>query len=73
MFLLSNNSDRKERGIHIICGLVICLVGLIMTITILDNHGRYVSLCILLTGSYITAPLTMAWLSGNTPGKSIHP
>jgi hypothetical protein len=39
-----------------------------MTVTILNNSARYVALCILLTGSYITAPLTAAWLSGNTPG-----
>lgn len=40
-----------------------------MTVTIVNNHGRYAALCILLVGSYMTSPLTMAWLSGNTPGK----
>lgn len=64
-----NKTHSKERGFHIIGGLVICLVGLIGTVTILDNTGRYVALCVLLLGSYITAPLTVAWLSGNTPGK----
>ena len=29
--------------------------------------ARYAGLCILLFGSYISAPLTVAWLSGNTP------
>jgi MFS family permease len=68
LYLFTFSSDRhKERGFHIIGGLVICLIGLIMTVTILNNSGRYVALCILLLGSYIMAPLTMAWLSGNTP------
>ncbi|KAJ5973202.1 hypothetical protein N7481_010412 [Penicillium waksmanii] len=68
LYLTTLSSDRrKERGFHIIGGLVVCLVGLIMTVTILNNHGRYVALCILLMGSYVASPLTMAWLSGNTP------
>lgn len=71
MKIHSNIAFSKERGYHIVGGLVICLVGLIMTITILEDHGRYIGLCILLAGSYIMAPLTMAWLSGNTPGKPI--
>lgn len=28
---------------------------------------RYVSLCILLSGSFIASPLTVAWLTNNTP------
>ncbi|KAN0068423.1 Major facilitator superfamily domain containing protein [Elaphomyces granulatus] len=68
LYLFTLSSDMyKERGFHIIGGLVICLVGLIATVTILDNTGRYVALCVLVLGSYITAPLTVAWLSGNTP------
>jgi hypothetical protein len=32
------------------------------------THGaKYAGLCILLFGSYVSAPLTVAWLSGNTP------
>lgn len=40
-----------------------------MVITIEQDKGRYAALCILLLGSYITPSLTMAWLSGNTPGE----
>lgn len=58
-----------ERGYHAIAGLVTSLVGLIVIITVTHNAGRYVALCVLLAGSYITPSLTMAWLSGNTPGK----
>lgn len=58
-----------ERGYHAIAGLVTSLVGLIIINTVTQDVGRYVALCILLAGSYITPSLTMAWLSGNTPGK----
>lgn len=58
-----------ERGYHAISGLITCLVGLIVIITVKQDVGRYVALCILLAGSYITPSLTMAWLSGNTPGE----
>lgn len=61
--------DRKERGYHIVCGLLIALVGLIITVTVKGHGGKYAGLCILLFGSYVSAPLTVAWLSGNTPGE----
>jgi hypothetical protein len=57
-----------ERGYHAIAGLVTSMIGLIVIITVDQNTGRYVALCVLLAGSYITPSLTMAWLSGNTPG-----
>ncbi|KAK0758742.1 hypothetical protein N5P37_008225 [Trichoderma harzianum] len=31
------------------------------------SGGKYAGLCILLFGCYVSAPLTVAWLSGNTP------
>jgi hypothetical protein len=44
------------------------LVGLIITVTVQNNvSARYAGLCILTFGSYVSAPLTAAWLSGNTP------
>lgn len=60
-------SSRNERGYHIFCGLLICLIGLIVTVTVNHNGGKYAGLCVLLFGSYVSAPLTVAWLSGNTP------
>jgi hypothetical protein len=53
----------------ILVALVIDMIGLIMTITIpLDNiGGRYAGLVILLAGTFIGSPLTVAWLAGNTP------
>lgn len=37
-----------------------------------SSHGKYAGLCVFLFGSYISAPLTVAWLSNNTPGESPH-
>ncbi|RHZ67110.1 hypothetical protein CDV55_107553 [Aspergillus turcosus] len=74
LYLATFSSDHfMERGYHAISGLITCLVGLIVIITVKQNVGRYVALCILLAGSYITPSLTMAWLSGNTPapGKRV--
>ncbi|KAJ4322264.1 hypothetical protein N0V94_002494 [Neodidymelliopsis sp. IMI 364377] len=48
-------------------GISIALVGLIVTVTSHLNIVKYVGLCILLSGSYVSGPLTTAWLSGNTP------
>ncbi|KAH3904308.1 hypothetical protein HBH56_236400 [Parastagonospora nodorum] len=68
LFLFALSSDhRKERGYHIVVGILISLVGLIVVVTCHSNRVKYAGLCILLFGSYIAAPLTMVWLSGNTP------
>ncbi|GKT52348.1 major facilitator-type transporter hxnP [Colletotrichum spaethianum] len=56
-----------ERGYHIIGGIIIALIGLIATVTVESSGGKYAALCVLLLGSYVAAPLTVAWLSGNTP------
>ncbi|KZT59859.1 MFS general substrate transporter [Calocera cornea HHB12733] len=58
-----------ERTAHICGALLIVIIGLIMTITIpLQNiGGRYAGLVILLAGTFISAPITVAWLAGNTP------
>ncbi|KAF1916577.1 major facilitator superfamily transporter [Ampelomyces quisqualis] len=68
LYLFALSSDhRKERGYHIVAGISISLVGLIVTVICQTSRAKYVGLCVLLFGSYIAAPLTVAWLSGNTP------
>ncbi|RFU30412.1 hypothetical protein B7463_g5923, partial [Scytalidium lignicola] len=59
----------RNRLYHVLGALIIVMVGLIMTITLpLDNvGGRYAGLVILLAGTFITSPITAAWLAGNTP------
>ena len=60
----------KERGYHIVGGILIALVGLIITVTVHSAGAKYAGLCILLMGSYVSPALTVVWLSGNTPGMS---
>ncbi|OAK94139.1 major facilitator superfamily transporter [Phaeosphaeriaceae sp. SRC1lsM3a] len=68
LYLFALSSDhRKERGYHIVTGIAISLVGLLVTVICQTSPAKYAGLCILLFGSYIAAPLTVAWLSGNTP------
>jgi dolichol kinase len=74
LYLFALSSDhRKERGRHIVAGISISLIGLVITVTTETLGVKYAGLCILLFGSYVSAPLTMAWLSGNTPGTTSSP
>jgi MFS family permease len=70
MFLFMRWSDRsRKRIIPILWGLGILALGLSMTVLSgMKNYVlRYISLCILLSGSFIASPLTVAWLTNNTP------
>jgi MFS family permease len=70
LFLFTRWSDRSHRRlVPILWGLAILLVGLTLTVmTPVDSYVlRYTSLCVLLSGSFIASPLTVAWLTNNTP------
>jgi hypothetical protein len=70
LLVFAYSSDRlHERTLHILVGLLIVIIGLIIVILLpLSNvHGRYGGLVVLLAGTFIAAPITVAWLSGNTP------
>lgn len=68
LYLFAIHSDRrKDRGYHIVAGILVALVGLMLVLTVPTNRGKYVALCVLLSGSYVPPLLTAAWLSGNTP------
>jgi len=60
-------TTRNERGFHIFDGLVICFVGLIVTVTVGSNGEKYAGLGVFLFSSYVSAPFTVVWLAGNTP------
>ncbi|KAH7130010.1 major facilitator superfamily domain-containing protein [Dactylonectria estremocensis] len=68
LYIFALSSDhRQERGYHIMGGVLIAIVGLVLVVTVTSCTGKYVALCLLLSGIYVSAPLTVAWLSGNTP------
>lgn len=63
-------SDRARRRIRfVIIGLGINLVGLLAAAYLPSSAyaARYVALCVLLAGSYVASPLTVAWITANTP------
>lgn len=63
-------SDRSQtRLIPVLYGLAILLAGLTATIMLPSNAygARYIALTVLLSGSFIASPLTVAWLSNNIP------
>ncbi|KAI9774413.1 MAG: hypothetical protein M1840_004307 [Geoglossum simile] len=67
-------SDKiKERIIPILWGLFLNLFGLTAVVMLPTTAYllRYLALCVLLAGTFVASPLTVAWLSGNTeePGK----
>lgn len=70
LFIFTWWSDKShQRLVPILWGLGLTLIGLTITV-LLDRSSyilRYIALCILLSGSFIASPLTVAWLTNNTP------
>ncbi|OAK99244.1 MFS general substrate transporter [Phaeosphaeriaceae sp. SRC1lsM3a] len=70
LFFFARYSDKHRiRLIPVLSGLAIMVVGL-TTVVILPASWaipRYLALNILLSGTYVASPLTVAWISGNTP------
>ncbi|KZO99498.1 major facilitator superfamily transporter [Calocera viscosa TUFC12733] len=67
---MSYSSDYfRERTIHTLVGVTIVIIGLGLAIGIpLENTGgRYGGLVILLMGTFVSTPITTAWIAGNTP------
>jgi len=70
LFVTANYSDKyRLRLLPILCGLSIVVIGLVAVVALPPAWAipRYLALNVLLSGSYIASPLTVAWLSGNTP------
>ncbi|WPG98480.1 Hypothetical protein R9X50_00127100 [Acrodontium crateriforme] len=70
LFVFTRWSDlSRKRLLPILWSLGLLLIGLIVTVmTPRSNYVlRYVALCILLSGSFIASPITVAWLANNTP------
>lgn len=70
LFAFTRWSDKSaQRLVPILAGLGLLLLGLLVTVMVPVQLYvvRYLSLCLLLGGSFIASPLTVAWLANNTP------
>ncbi|KAL5113627.1 hypothetical protein ACEQ8H_008492 [Pleosporales sp. CAS-2024a] len=70
LYFFARYSDlHRIRLLPILCGLAIVVVGLTLVVILPTSWAiaRYLALNILLSGTYIASPLTVAWISGNTP------
>lgn len=70
LLLFAHSSDHfRERTLHILVGLLLVIIGLVMAFSIPLSFpaARYGGIIILLSGTFIAAPITVAWLAGNTP------
>jgi hypothetical protein len=70
LLLFAYSSDHfRERTLHILLGLLLVIIGLIMAFSIPINApaARYGGIIVLLSGTFIASPITVAWLAGNTP------
>jgi hypothetical protein len=63
------SDKRRERLVPILWGLGILLLGLAGVVVLPESWLliRYCSLCVLMGGTFVASPLTVAWLAGNTP------
>jgi len=70
LLVFAYSSDyHRERTVHILVGILLVLIGLIMAFSLPLScpSARYGGIVILLSGTFIASPITVAWLAGNTP------
>ncbi len=70
LYLFASYSDRHRIRLRpILLGLGIMVTGLSLVVVLPTSWAvpRYLSLNVLISGAYIASPLTVAWISGNTP------
>lgn len=72
LYVFASYSDHHRiRIIPILFGLAIMVIGLTLVVALPTTTTwaipRYFALNVLLSGTFIASPLTVAWLSGNTP------
>lgn len=72
LYAFASYSDRHRRRIlPILAGLALLITGLTIVVMLPTSKPwaipRYLALNVLLSGCFIASPLTVAWISGNTP------
>ncbi|KAF2824654.1 MFS general substrate transporter [Ophiobolus disseminans] len=74
LFFVARYSDKyRIRLKPVLFGLMLVILGLTIVVLLPTSWAipRYLALNVLLSGTYVASPLTVAWISGNTssPGK----
>jgi hypothetical protein len=70
LYFFARYSDKNRiRLIPVLYGLAIMVTGLTAVVILPTSWAipRYLALNVLLSGTYVASPLTVAWISGNTP------
>jgi hypothetical protein len=70
LYFFARYSDmHRIRLVPVLYGLAIMVVGLtaVVILPVAWAIPRYLALNVLLSGTYVASPLTVAWVSGNTP------
>jgi hypothetical protein len=70
LFFFARYSDlHRIRLLPVLYGLAIMVAGLTIVVVLPVSWAipRYLALNVLLSGTYVASPLTVAWISGNTP------
>lgn len=70
LYAFASYSDRHRTRLRpILLGLLIMVLGLSLVVALPASWPipRYIALNVLVSGAYIASPLTVAWISGNTP------
>jgi len=72
LYMFASYSDkRRKRIMPTLGGLAIMVLGLCVVVALPTTKTwaipRYIALNVLLSGTFIASPLTVAWISGNTP------
>jgi len=74
LYFVARYSDKHRIRLKpVFFGLALVITGLTLVVVLPTSWAipRYIALNILLSGTYVASPLTVAWISGNTssPGK----
>jgi hypothetical protein len=70
LYTFTTWSDKKrQRLVPILWGLGLLLIGLTGVVALPMNWllAKYFFLCVLMGGTFVPSPLTVAWIAGNTP------
>lgn len=72
LYLFASYSDRhRKRIMPVLVGLAIMVLGLALVVSLPTTKPwaipRYLALNVLLSGTFVASPLTVAWISGNMP------